>query len=163
MEEGDFFEYEKGTNSFLRWKPGATRGKTTHFWVMANLINGGKPFHVMTADEAMEHGRKHSKSWVTKEYSKEAGKKVDVDPHFVANSPWATDPDLMCLKTTLVQLCKILPLSIELQKAIAADETARDFRKGVDDILDLPDQVSWDKSDDEPNEKKDTPPPAREP
>lgn len=132
VQEGDFFEYEKGTNAFLKHRPAkGKRGKPTDVWVMANLKGGGKPFEVMSWDECMEHGKQHSKT-----YDKKAGE-------FYKNSPWATSPDSMCLKTVLIQLAKILPLSVELQRAIQADETSRDFRAGVDDALDLPTTTGW--------------------
>lgn len=142
VKVGDAFDFEKGTRSFLSHRENkvpnaATRG----FWVMANLVNGGKPFHYMTLEECLSHGKNHSKTW-----DKKAEK-------FYDKSPWATDPESMCLKTVLVQLCKILPLSIELQKAIANDESARDMRGGVSDVLDIPSQVNWDDVEKEEKEK----------
>lgn len=129
--EGDAFDYEKGTNSFLRHKEAIKRGPHIGYWVMANLHNGGKPFHFMSLEDCLEHAMRHSKTW-----DKKAGK-------FYDNSPWAKDFDSMCLKTVLIQLAKILPLSIELQRSIQSDETSRDYKKGIDDVLDLPDQVNW--------------------
>ena len=41
-----------------------------------------------------------------------------------------------CKKTVLIQLAKMLPLSIELQRAISIDETSRDYRRGSCQILD---------------------------
>ena len=51
----------------------------------------------------------------------------------------------MALKTVLVQLAKLLPLSVELQRAISADETSRDFRAGIENALDLPVTTDWTK------------------
>lgn len=39
-------------------------------------------------------------------------------------SPWKSDPEWMFKKTALRQLCKLLPASIELQRAVALDERA---------------------------------------
>ncbi len=141
---GDFFEYQKGTTSFLNHRRKELTGpETMGYWVMANLLNGGKPFHYMTVTECLEHGKKHSKT-----FNKKTGT-------FYPGSPWVDDQDSMCLKTVLVQLAKILPLSIEMQRALGADETARDIRPGVDDVLDLPDQVNWDDVEKEVEKKTD--------
>lgn len=142
VKENDLFEYERGTNSFLRHREAeGDRGAIKGFWVMANLLHGGKPFHYMTAAEALEHGKKHSKTWNKKKQE------------WYDGSPWVDDFESMSLKTVLVQLCKILPLSVELQHAISQDETSRAFRKGIDNVLDLPDQVNWDKVADEVAQK----------
>jgi len=129
----DVFEVEKGTNSFLKHKmmPRNSEDKPIGYWVMANLMNGGKPFHYMTAEETLDHGKKHSKT-----YNKKKNE-------WYEGSPWVDEFESMSLKTVLVQLMKILPLSVELQHAINQDETARDFRKGVDSVLDIPSQIDW--------------------
>lgn len=119
------------------------RGPVVGYWVMAHLVNGGKPFHYMTREECLEHGRKHSKT-----VDKKSGQ-------FFESSPWSKDEESMCLKTVLIQLMKILPLSVELQKAISADGTSRDLRHGIDDVLDIPDQVNWDAVEKEVEEKTD--------
>lgn len=132
VKEKDTFDYERGTNSFLRHKEAkGERGETVGYWVMANLIHGGKPFHYMSKPECLEHGKKHSKTY---------DRKKDI---FYPGTPWVDDFDSMALKTVLIQLQKILPLSVELQRAIQADETSRNFRHGIDNVLDLPDQVNW--------------------
>lgn len=126
VHEKDSFSYEYGTNATLRHIPAdGDRGAVKHLWAMASLQSGGKPFLVMTKNECMDHGRKHSKTYDKKEGT------------FYKNSPWATSEDMMCLKTVLIQLGKLLPLSIEFQRAIQADETARNFREGVEDALDI--------------------------
>lgn len=139
--EGDEFDYEKGTNSFLRHKEGLKRGAHLGYWVMANLNNGGKPFHYMTQADCIEHGKRHSKT-----VDKKSGA-------FYDSSPWSKDIDSMCLKTVLIQLAKILPLSVELQRSIQADETSREYRKEVENVLDLPDQVNWNDVEKEVEEK----------
>ena len=54
--ENDDFDYEKGTNTFLRWKPAqGGRGKMLGAWAGAKLKNGGFPFIVMWRDEIMQH------------------------------------------------------------------------------------------------------------
>lgn len=144
VKANDYFVFEGGTNSKLEHsypKDNLNRGNTVGFWTMANLVNGGKPFHYMAKQEVEDHAKKHSKTWDKK------------NERFYPGSPWADDFDAMALKTVLIQLCKILPLSIELQRAIQADETSRDLRPGIDDVLDLPDQTDWDAIETEAKEK----------
>lgn len=130
VKKNDEFEYEYGTQAKLRHKPAMTeRGDTMGFYVIAELQGAAKPFMYMSREDCMEHGKKHSKT-----YDAKTGQ-------FNKYSPWFTDPDSMCLKTVLIQLSKLLPLSIELQKAISADETSREYREGIDDALDIPAQT----------------------
>jgi len=137
VHENDFFEYEKGTENFLRHRPTQDeKGKVLGFWVLAELANGGKSFEYMTHTDCMEHGRQHSKTF-------DKSKKV-----FYDNSPWVTSPESMCLKTCLLKLSKILPISIELQQMIQSDETSKHYRKGAN-MLEIPDQTNWqDETDD---------------
>lgn len=131
VKANDEFKYELGTESFLKHVPAkADRGETIGFYVVADL-GKAKPFHYMSLDECLDHGRKHSKTY---------DKKTNA---FYDNSPWATNRDAMCLKTVLIQLCKVLPLSFEIQRAIEQDETSREYRKGVSDILDAPSTTNW--------------------
>ena len=132
VHEGDDFDYSKGTEHFLRHKPAQKkRGEIMGYWVAAKLQNGGNPFEYMSRDDCMAHGAKHSKT-----YDKQGGK-------FYDSSPWAKEPESMCLKTVLIQLAKLLPLSMELQQAIANDESSRDYRRGVSDVLDIPSTTEW--------------------
>lgn len=133
VHKNDTFEYEYGTESRLRHIPATKeRGEVTHYYVVASLDGGGKPFMVMSREECIEHGKKHSKT-----YDKKAGE-------FYKSSPWVTSEDSMCLKTVLIQLAKLLPLSVDTQRAIEADETSREYRKGIDNALDLPNTTVWD-------------------
>lgn len=134
VKEHDEFDYAMGTEAFLRHKPKATaRGATIGYYAIATLKNGGKPFLFMSSEECMAHGREHSKSFDDKERK------------FSTDSPWATDPDAMCLKTVLLQLSKLLPLSVELQRALDADETTRHFNPRIVDALDVPSETTWSK------------------
>lgn len=127
VHEKDDFSYQYGTESFLKHIPAkGERGPVVYYYVVAKMERGGKPFMVMSAEECLAHGRKHSKTYDAKTGA------------FYKDSPWATNPESMCLKTVLIQLAKLLPLSIELQQAISADETSRDFREGIDSALDIP-------------------------
>lgn len=135
VHEGDDFDYRKGTGQYLHHKPAQKdRGAVMGYWVAAKLENGGEPFEYMSKEECMAHGAKHSKT-----YDKMAGK-------FYDSSPWSKEPESMCLKTVLIQLAKLLPQSIELQRAIQNDETSRDYRRGLSDVLDIPSTTDWEDS-----------------
>lgn len=144
VKEGDDFDYEYGTKAYLRHKPKiGNTARPVAYWVQARLTNGGTPFKVMGHQECMDHGKAHSKTFVTKEWNDKARKMVDCEPHFLKDSPWAKEPEAMCLKTVLIQLAKLLPLSVELQQAIDADESSRVFRAGVESALDIPSTTDW--------------------
>src|SRR3990172_8234814 len=139
VHEKDLFQFEYGTEAFLKHRPAiGQRGRVVGYWVMATLKGGGKPFCYMSSDDCLEHGKRHSKT-----YDKTKGE-------IYSSSPWFKEPQSMCLKTVLIQLAKLLPLSIELQQAIAADETARDLRPGIES-LDVTPSTNWD--EEKPAEK----------
>ncbi|WP_456400610.1 recombinase RecT [Mesoaciditoga sp.] len=66
-------------------------------------------------------------------------RKRSKSPNF---GPWVTDYDAMARKAAIKQLCKYLPISVEIQKAIAADETTK---RGIsqDMVEDIPDETDW--------------------
>ena len=130
--EQDEFSYEYGTNANIKHRPAMKeRGKAVGYYAIAKLRGGASIFRYMSIDEAIDHGKKHSKTFDAKTGT------------FYASSPWAKETDAMCMKTVLLQLAKMLPLSVELQRAIAVDETSRDFRKGIQSAIDLPVTTDW--------------------
>jgi recombination protein RecT len=142
--EKDDFAFEYGTASYLKHRPAmGERGEVIGYYAVARLKGGASVFLYMTKDDVMEHDKKHSKAWITEKWDDKEKKRVKVDPYFAANSPWITEPDAMCKKTVLAQLAKLLPLSMELQRAITVDETSREFREGIGDAFDLPDTTEW--------------------
>jgi recombination protein RecT len=126
--ENDFFEYEFGTDGFIKHRPTLkNRGEVIAYYAVAKLKNGGSVFKVMSKDECVEHGKTHSKSYT--------------DGRFDKNSPWAKDLDAMCKKTVLLQLAKLMPKSVELQKALAMDNTTKSvFRP---DMFEVKDETNW--------------------
>lgn len=123
VHANDRFEYEYGSNHFLRHVPAMKdRGEVIAFWVMAQLKEGGNAFMVMSREDCIKHGMEYSKT-----YDKKAGK-------FYDSSPWINSEESMCLKTVLIQLSKILPLSVEIQRAIERDETSIDLRPGIEPL-----------------------------
>jgi recombination protein RecT len=125
----DTFEYMLGTEAYIKHKPASERGEITGFYAVATLANGAKLFKYMSKSECMEHAQQYSKTW---------DKKVG---QFLSFSPWATNPDAMCMKTVLMQLMKLLPKSIEIQRALAMDETIK--TKVAMDMFNVPDKTEW--------------------
>jgi recombination protein RecT len=135
VHEKDLFDYEKGTAAYLRFKKSeGERGHVKGYYVLARLKNGGSVFDYMSHEACMEHGRKFSKT-----YDEKKGQ-------FHYFSPWHKTPESMCLKTVLRNIMKLLPKSVEIQRALEEDETIKRFdpRKKAIPIMDeLPDRTNW--------------------
>lgn len=103
--EADDFQYEFGLDEDLRHVPSteAERGELTYVYAVAKLQGGGVQFDVMSRIE-VEAIRQKSP----------AGK----------SGPWVTHFEEMAKKTVIRRLFKYLPVSIEIQKAVALDEMA---------------------------------------
>lgn len=132
VRQNDDFDYEFGTNAFLKHKPNmGDRGPVIGYYAIAKMRTGGEKFQYMSQQQCLDHAKKHSKVFSKK------------DDKFMPNTPWVTDVDAMCMKTVLIQLAKLLPLSVEMQRAVSVDETSREYRKGIKNAMDLPDTTSW--------------------
>lgn len=143
--ENDIFEYSYGTNPYLKHCPVLKdRGEPVAYYAVATLRNGGSIFKVMSKDECVEHGKTHSKCYITREWDDRSKTYVPVTPHFEASSPWAKDLNAMCKKTVLIQLAKLLPKSVELQKALAMDNTTKSVIQA--DMFAIPDETNWDEN-----------------
>lgn len=128
--ENDVFEYSYGTEPYLKHCPTLkNRGEVIAYYAVAKIKNGGSVFKVMGKDECIEHGKTHSKCFDKETQS------------FDKNSPWYKDPNAMCKKTVLIQLAKLLPKSIELQKALAMDNTTKS--KVDSDMFNISDETNW--------------------
>ena len=103
--EGDLFEVSLGTSPIIKHLPKYKSGKRNLFavYAVAEFTDGVKQFEVMTLDE-VDLIRARSK----------AGKSQF--------SPWSNDYTEMARKTVVRRLVKYLPKSIEMQRAITAEE-----------------------------------------
>lgn len=103
VHEGDDFDFVLGTDSYIRHRPKGT-GPVTHVYAVAKWKDGKTTqFEVMTAAEVE----------AVKAKSRGANS---------ASSPWKTDYDAMAKKSVIRRLCKYLPSSMELQRAVVLDE-----------------------------------------
>lgn len=114
--ENDEFDYQKGTDSFLTWKPAQSdRGQMLGAWAGAKMKGGGFPFIVMWRDEIMQHKAKSQSS------------KSSFSPWNKPESePW------MWRKTVVRSLCKFLPRSTQLLDLLRNEDEAE---SGLDGVL----------------------------
>lgn len=101
VHENDVFDWQKGTDPFLRFRPASgDRGKVIAYYALAGLSNGASEFVVLSPDEVqILRGGK-------------VGTKGDIaDPQ-----RW------MERKTAVKQLLKLLPKSVILAQALRVDE-----------------------------------------
>ena len=140
--ENDKFEYAYGSQPYLKHCPVLKdRGEVIAYYAVAMLTNGGSVFKVMSKNECIKHGKTHSKCFITRKWDDNAKTYIQVEPHFDSNSPWAKDLNAMCKKTVLIQLAKLLPKSVELQKALAMDNTTK---SKIDvDMFNVKDETDW--------------------
>lgn len=105
--EGDEFECTLGLNPDIKHRPNWENSnredpkKLLFVYAVAKLKDGGVQFEVMSRKE-VDAIRARSKS--------------------ANNGPWVTDYVAMSLKTVIRRLFKYLPVSIEMQQAVAIDE-----------------------------------------
>ena len=121
VHENDEFEYQLGTAPKLVHKPALNnRGPRIAVYAVAQMRDSDPAFVVLGTDE-VEKVKKASK----------AANKPD--------SPWKQWEDEMWKKTAVRRLCKYLPLSPEMQRAVSLDEQAdagrdQDLASGIIDI-----------------------------
>lgn len=140
-----------GLTPKLTHKPtfGGNRGEPVAVYAVYHTKKGGYGMEVMGWDEALEFGRKKSMSF--------------------NNGPWKTDPEEMAKKTVVKKLLKYAPISADFARAMAADETVKNFDPAKDKPADLLDEenvltIDTDTPQDQPEPDRERPPeePAEE-
>jgi recombination protein RecT len=112
--KNDKFFYRYGVDETIEHVPAdGDRGELTHVYAVARLKDGGVQFEVLTRTE-IERIRDNSQGY------KMAVKLNRTD------SPWITHFVEMAKKTAIRRLFKYLPVSIELQRAVALDEAGEE-------------------------------------
>ncbi|MEG1310902.1 MAG: recombinase RecT [Romboutsia sp.] len=107
VRENDEFDIDYGLEQKLIHKPilKGDRGGVIGYYAVYHLEPSGYSFIFMTYDEVKNHGKKYSKNF-------EGG-------------IWEKEFDSMAKKTVIKKLLKYAPLSIEMQKAVAFDESVK--------------------------------------
>ena len=114
--ENDFFEYEQGLYPKLVHKPVLkNRGNEIGFYAVAHIKDSIPQFEFMSYEEVLK----------IKEQSKAS-----------SSGPWVSNFTEMAKKTPLRRLFKWLPVSIELQTALALDEQADLGLQKFDNLID---------------------------
>lgn len=110
VRANDEFDFRFGSKSLLTHRPALRdRGEIIAFYAYAETKDGGEYFEVMSIEDMEEHRDKYTKS-----------KNRDG----VIFGTWVDEFEKMAIKTMLIQVCKLLPKSIELQQAIELDNLA---------------------------------------
>ncbi len=130
--ERDLFEYEYGSQSFLRHVPTNEEdpGKLVYAWAMAKIKGGGSPFVVLNRRQVMEHKKASTAS--ASDYS-----------------PWnkpATEPS-MWKKTAVRELAKMIPRSAILHAALKHEDAADAGGQVIDGVVFGADEEQGSKSD----------------
>ncbi|AMA73349.1 MULTISPECIES: recombination protein RecT [Aneurinibacillus] len=103
--ENDEFEYEYGLYPSLKHKPAMnSRGEFIGVYAVVHFTDGGYQFEFMSKEE-IDKRRLRSRSY--------------------KSGPWVTDYEEMAKKTVIRHMFKYLPLSVEIMRGAAQDETVR--------------------------------------
>jgi len=135
----DQFEYAQGLNPVLKHVPASgARGEFIGVYCIAKNMMAGEKVFVYLQKEEVDKVRASSK----------AG--------FSEYSPWSKWYEEMAKKTAVKRICKMLPLSVDVQEKIGADET---IKTDVDkNMVQVPDRTDWtdaEVAENQPPETKD--------
>lgn len=108
VRAADDFDYQQGTEEWLRHKPALVPdpGEYVYVYAVAFYRDGGSQFDVMSAAQIQNHMERHAPR--------------NREGNIVG--PWVSDPEEMWKKTVLRRLSKLLPLTIEARAAIAFED-----------------------------------------
>lgn len=131
IHKNDHFSCDLGSNELSHKLPplGDERGNVVGYYALAHLQNGGRAFKVISKDEALKFAKKFSKCFDQRTND------------FYSGTPWKEHFDAMAMKTVLKQLMKLLPKSVEIQHALAMDETVKTKIDG--DMVQIPDETDF--------------------
>lgn len=129
VHDNDLFEFEYGLDERLKHVPkiDGERGEVYCYYAYAKFKDGGHSFLVMSVKDIEKIRDKYSKS-----------KSNDGRVY----GPWADEFDSMAKKTVIRQLIKYMPISIEIQKTVALDETFRKDLNSEPEYIDITQEPS---------------------
>lgn len=121
---GEDFEHVKGLEPRIDHRPSYEIDRDEHHlefvYAYAYLKGSERPIYIVMPKKELDTHRARSKA--------------------KSRGPWGTDPVKMYLKTGLIQVCKMLPMSADdrnLHQAIAADQSGETF--SMNDVVNLDD------------------------
>lgn len=112
---GDVFDYEYGSNAFIKHKEGGLEQDNTlptHYYCIVHLNNGRVKFLVRTYAQIIRHAKKHTDMF--DQYGKPNSK-----------SNWVKNFDSMAMKTVIRELFQTMELSTDVLLALSADGTIK--------------------------------------
>lgn len=143
--EEDRFEFEHGTNAFIKHVPAETnKGVTTYFYARAKLKDGNEIFEVINK-QAAEKSRRSSE---TQYDGKGENKVFSQTPKDV----WAKHYAPMALRRPIKLLCAMLPLTPAIEAAQQADGAVTYIQNDGQVVTVSP--VDVEKSAEQPQETK---------
>ncbi|MFH5927423.1 recombinase RecT [Roseomonas xinghualingensis] len=124
----DEWEMEWGTEDRIKHTPrDGDRGPVVGFYAVAKLKDGGVQFEYMSLKE-IEAIRDSSQGYQSAMRAASNGRQP--------KHPWIDNFEAMGLKTVIRRLTKYLPMSIEMARAVAADEHAETKSQAMGQVLD---------------------------
>lgn len=140
--DSKFAEHIKGYPKYLNGIP-KNRGKIIAHYAYYQLKDGSSGFFPMTSEQALEHAKTFSKS------KSKTGELY---------GPWVDHFNAMAKKTCIKEMIKYMPISIEVQEALAKDEAVVTFNNNSNgmnnvDLFNVDySSVSYTVSEDEPKQ-----------
>lgn len=122
---GDLFDFEYGTNEFIKHKPMGLEEdhtKPTHYYCKVHFTTGEIKFLVKTYNQIQRHAKKYTDLWIM---DKDSGKLI-----LNHKSNWYKNPDPMAKKTVIRELFQTIQLTTELMLAISTDGTIKNADEG---------------------------------
>ncbi len=135
--KGDIFDYELGTNKYLKHKPRPGKWEydkrtempiVINYYAVYKTTKGATHFVVWTKEQMIKHKNRYSPAAKRDKYS-----------------PWNTSFDQMAKKTALKDLMKYAPLSENDKRILTSDETIK--RELSKDMLEIPAIYEFDPDD----------------
>lgn len=118
VRKGDKFAFARGLNQDLIHEPlRNNRNPVTDYYVVLELMNGGRDFETFTVEDAVEFRDRYATVRGAPDYVRDKSPWYDITPERTG-----AGFDAMALKTLVRRIGKRTPLSVEWNTAIGLDE-----------------------------------------
>lgn len=120
IHEGELISWDELSGDLVWDKSKRTSEKVIGYAAKFRLVNGFERSSYWTREEVLEHAKRFSQAY-----------RYGLQNTDSQDSPWFTDEQEMALKTVLKDLLsKWGPLSVQMQRAVEADQSASDGAEG---------------------------------